>query len=46
MEPKIGLVAVANHFESGGERWEELLSGAAKTLQEQGLEVEKASKMV
>jgi len=46
MKPKVGVVAVANHFESGGERWEELLSGTAKALQEQGLDVTTASKMV
>ncbi len=46
MKPKVAVVAVANHFESGGERWETLLTGVAKKLEAQGFEVTAASKMV
>jgi len=45
-KPRVALVCVANHFESGGERWENLLKGAEKALGNNGLEVLTASKMV
>ncbi len=45
-KPRVALVCVANHFESGGERWENLLKGAKNALEDNGLEVLPASKMV
>jgi L-fucose isomerase-like protein len=45
-KPKVALVPVANHFESGGERWEDLFSAARKAFEQNGLEVLGAKKMV
>ena len=45
-KPKVALVPVANHFESGGERWEDLFSTARKAFEQNGLEVLGAKKMV
>ena len=43
---KIALVCVANHFESGGERWETLMKGAKQQFENSGLEVISADRMV
>ncbi len=45
-EPRVAVVAVANHFESGGERWEDLLGSTVKNLDQNGMEVKAARKMV
>ncbi len=45
-KPRIALVPVANHFESGGERWEDIFSSACKAFEQQGLQVLGAKKMV
>lgn len=45
-KPKVALVPVANHFESGGQRWEELFGTAQKAFEQNGLEVVGAKKMV
>lgn len=45
-KPKVGVVCVANHFESGGERWEAILSGATRAFERQGLQVATAARMV
>ena len=38
-KPKVALVALASKFESGGQRAEEILKGAIKHLEKNGLEV-------
>ncbi|MDI6870992.1 MAG: hypothetical protein QME79_06480 [Bacillota bacterium] len=43
---RVGLVAVASHFESGGERAEALFNGAGAALKQSGLEVKAAGKVV
>jgi hypothetical protein len=43
---KIALVAVANRYESGGERWKEIFNDAKKILEQSGLDVQASSKMV
>ena len=43
---KVALVPVANHFESGGERWEDLFGAARKAFEQNGVEVLGAKKMV
>ena len=45
-QPKIGIVAVASEFESGGQRAEELLSGARAGLEAQDISVVLADKVV
>jgi L-fucose isomerase-like protein len=39
VKPKVALVAMASKFESGGQRAEEILKGAIKHLEKNGLEV-------
>lgn len=43
---KIALVALANRYESGGERWKEIFNDAKKVLEQSGLDVQASSKMV
>ena len=45
-KPKIALVGVACHFESGGERAGNLVKNAEIKLKQSGLEVERCSKIV
>jgi L-fucose isomerase-like protein len=45
-KPKIGLVAMASEFESGGQRSKEILKGAIKYLERNGLEVDAFEKTV
>lgn len=45
-KPRVALVTVANHFESGGERWEKILGNAKNELEKNGMNVICASKMV
>jgi L-arabinose isomerase len=45
-KPRIAIVPVANHFESGGERWEDVFSSACKAFEQKGLQVLGAKKMV
>lgn len=46
MKPKIRLVAVASEFESGGQRADDLLSGAKAALEAQNVSVVLADKVV
>jgi len=46
VKPKVALVAMASQFESGGERAEEILKGAIKHLEANGLEVNAYEKTV
>ena len=46
VKPKVGLVVMASQFESGGERAEEILQGAIKHLEANGLEVNAYEKTV
>ncbi len=46
IKPRVALVAMASHYESGGERAEEILKGAVKYLEESGLEVNAYGKIL
>jgi ABC-type sugar transport system substrate-binding protein len=45
-KPRIAIVPVANHFESGGERWKDIFSSACKAFEQKGFQVVGAKKMV
>ena len=38
-KPKMGLVGLCSHFESGGQRHDELISSAAKAMAAAGIDV-------
>ena len=45
-KPKMGLVGLCSHFESGGQRHDELISSAAKAMEAAGIDVVVANRSV